>query len=806
MKTTKKRLLSFLLVAVFLAQFLPFAVIAAPGGVRVYAEAVFPPGHAQAGQPATIDPGTGTVTIAVNVTIDPYAMPAGSGFGVARYFLMFDSSVFTLITPPPMAVMAGAGMMANTINQSPVIGPQGVATPTAGVYVPLLTGETAIFMVSNSMSPGQDITVPVTKTYIFEVDTNATLPDPLSIRVHFYDVTSNSFPLENRFYRRTPTVPANYATVGIVLQQHEVIFDLQGGAGTFPAQTVNHGAFATQPAATPTRANYDFVGWFAHPTTGATPFAFATTAITADTTIYARWTPTMRTVTFDPYPGTMTSMTPISVPHGGTIANDGSAPMPANPTRDGGYEFAGWWANGTEITADTPITQDWNVTARWTPPGNYVHFSLSGGGPVGSPDFEPQFVANNGTATRPNTQPVLAGHTFLGWFTHPVAGVLFNFDTIITESITLHARFTPIPSGDVGWPGPGTGGGNNWWHGGQGQMPYLTISNYPNITPNNQWPPAGRHAVQEGASVILVAGNAANWTFLGWHRGPNAPRTGDTITVSATNRHSFTMPSTNRHYVAVWGNQDGVVGVPNGVTEEVDTVHHAFLIGFEDGTVRPTGTATRAHLATILFRLMSDAERASNWSQTNSFTDVTSDDWFNNAISTVVNAGILPASMTSGTTFQPERQVTRAEVTAALIRLQGVTPVAGAASFNDIAGHWAVRYINAAAAEGWARGFEGLGGAFAPNELVTRAQMAALVNRAFGRLPQSSADLLTDMVRWTDNADASAWYYLYIQEATNSHHYEMKADGIHEAWTSLIPPRNWEVLERPTSRPGDITG
>jgi len=238
---------------------------------------------------------------------------------------------------------------------------------------------------------------------------------------------------------------------------------------------------------------------------------------------------------------------------------------------------------------------------------------------------------------------------------------------------------------------------------------------------------------------------------------------------------------------------------PEYLVEEGErTAHHAYLIGFDDGLVRPYGTTTRAQVATIFFRLMPDQTRAQYWSQSNSFPDVDLEQWFNNAISTVSNSGAI-LGLPDGT-FQPNRAITRAELAAIMVRFMNVAPVEGVTQFNDISGHWASAYINAAALQGWAFGYEGIGGPFRPDQSITRAETAALINRMLNRLPGSPEDLLPGMKVWFDNLNTDAWYYLYIQEATNSHYYERSADGIHESWTQLIQPeRRWELLERPYS-------
>ena len=150
----------------------------------------------------------------------------------------------------------------------------------------------------------------------------------------------------------------------------------------------------------------------------------------------------------------------------------------------------------------------------------------------------------------------------------------------------------------------------------------------------------------------------------------------------------------------------------------------------------------------------------------------------------------------------PQQSITRAEFTTMLARFMGVARSANASPLNDVAGHWASGYINTAFAQNWIVGFGD--GTFRPEQAITRAEVAAIVNRALNRLPQSAADLLPGMLEWPDNANVNAWYYLYIQEATNTNHHEMKADGIHKRWIQLIEPRDWTVLERSESRPQDI--
>ena len=245
---------------------------------------------------------------------------------------------------------------------------------------------------------------------------------------------------------------------------------------------------------------------------------------------------------------------------------------------------------------------------------------------------------------------------------------------------------------------------------------------------------------------------------------------------------------------------------PTEAPAESVLVRHLYLIGYEDGLIRPRGNITRAEVATIFFRLISDSDRAHYWMQENPFDDVVLDDWFNNAVSTTVNMGIFQG--VSADRFEPHRNITRGELAAVMTRFfvnGGGQAASGSDNqFNDIAGHWARGYINTAAVNGWVRGHEGLGGSFNPNQAITRAEVAAMINRIFERLQERPEDLLANMIRWSDNMNESAWYYLYIQSASNSYTFVWKDGGIYELWRGLITPRDWTVLERPYSRPGDI--
>ena len=219
--------------------------------------------------------------------------------------------------------------------------------------------------------------------------------------------------------------------------------------------------------------------------------------------------------------------------------------------------------------------------------------------------------------------------------------------------------------------------------------------------------------------------------------------------------------------------------------------HIAYIIGYEDGTVRPGANITRAEVATIFFRLLTDETRESYWSQSSGFTDVASGAWYNNAVSTLTRAGILDGYEDGS--FRPNASITRAEFTK--IAVSFFKHVGGASSnpFNDVPDSaWYAEFVKAAAELGLIDGYED--GTFRPNAPITRAEACTIVNRTLGRAPDKD-NLLPEheMLTWPDNS-RDAWYYAQIQEATNSHDYQWL--GAIELWTAKLAERDWDALEK----------
>ena len=222
-------------------------------------------------------------------------------------------------------------------------------------------------------------------------------------------------------------------------------------------------------------------------------------------------------------------------------------------------------------------------------------------------------------------------------------------------------------------------------------------------------------------------------------------------------------------------------------TPKLNTADHfAYVQGYPDGTVKPAGNITRAETAAILFRLMDDASRRTYYSTKSGFRDVASGSWYNTYVATLNNAGVITDS--SNGYFRPNEAITRAELAAMLAKFSETT---GAANyFNDVsASYWAANAIAICAKLGWITGYPD--GTFRPDKNVTRAELMAMINRATGRAPKSADAFLPGMKTWSDNT-ADKWYYLDVQEATNSHSYTVKGS---ETWTALTSDPNWSLYE-----------
>lgn len=231
-----------------------------------------------------------------------------------------------------------------------------------------------------------------------------------------------------------------------------------------------------------------------------------------------------------------------------------------------------------------------------------------------------------------------------------------------------------------------------------------------------------------------------------------------------------------------------IIGKDTGMLNKTD--HFAYVIGYPDGTVHPNGQITRAEVATIFFRLLRDEVRDGAFATSNTYSDVAYGKWYNNPISTMSALGIITGYPDG--TFKPNKPITRAEFAAIAARFDE-TQSGKSATFSDVIGHWAAKEIGIAYYNDWIKGYPD--GTFKPDQNITRAEAMTLINRVLERKPESPADLLTNMNKWTDNMDTSKWYYLDVQEATNSHGYTRKTFN-YELWRQMIPDPDWSRYER----------
>ena len=240
------------------------------------------------------------------------------------------------------------------------------------------------------------------------------------------------------------------------------------------------------------------------------------------------------------------------------------------------------------------------------------------------------------------------------------------------------------------------------------------------------------------------------------------------------------------------GHGGGTVTIPDDVPTGLNGKdHYAYVVGYPDGMVYPQKNITRAEVATIFFRLLKDETREANMTKSNSYNDMKDGAWYTCAVSTLSKMGIIKGYEDGS--FKPDASISRAEFAAIAARFDpdgDKTP----ATFSDVSSHWAKDEISIAANHGWIKGYED--GSFKPDQKITRAETMTLVNRVLKRLPETKDDLHKDMKTWPDNQNESAWFYLAVQEATNSHYQKLKKDGTHETWESMRETRDWAALEK----------
>lgn len=343
------------------------------------------------------------------------------------------------------------------------------------------------------------------------------------------------------------------------------------------------------------------------------------------------------------------------------------------------------------------------------------------------------------------------GYSFKGWFTDDACTLSYTDGTVLSTDTILYGKWEKIATP------PSSGGGGS--HGAK-----YYILHYE----SNGGTKYEDEKYKENTVVILdKIPKRVGYTFTGWYADKELT---DKIT-------SVKMTSDKTVY-AGWQATD----VPNYLNNEN---HFAYIVGYEDGTVRPNANISRAEVAAIFFRLLKDDVRDDNLTANSVFTDVAFGKWYNKSISTMAKIGIVKGRTANA--FAPNAPITRAEFAAICSRFDR-SNVEIKSDFNDISGHWAENEIRRAASLGWIQGYTD--GSFKPDQNITRAEAASMINRMLHRLPETVDDLLDGMIQWPDN-QPSDWYYINMQEATNSHDFKQKGE-INEHWTKLTANPDWD--------------
>ncbi len=437
------------------------------------------------------------------------------------------------------------------------------------------------------------------------------------------------------------------------------------------------------------------------------------------------------------------------------------------PRKDG-FVFDGWHSDAALKNKVASVLLDGNKTvyAKWTEAKQQytLSFNTNGGSSITSEKY------NEGTVidlTKTEYKPSKDGYSFDGWYAdsslkNKVTQITLNADT------TVYAKWTKNSTGGD----TGSGGGG------------ATTSKYTITFETNGGSKIDSVYIDENKTIDLsnYITEKDGYKFTGWYSDIELKN--KIVSVKVTkNVTIYAGWEKNETDTPAQPNTSYVPGMLNGKE------HFAYIVGYDDGTVHPEANITRAEVATIVFRLLNEDVRKSNLTNTNSFNDVSSDDWYNTAVSTMAAMNVLKGYEGY---FRPNDPITRAEFAAIAARLAeksgNIT-----ALFTDISEHWAEPEIIKAASLGWVQGFDGY---YRPDDAITRAEAMTIINRVLCRVPETVDDLHSDMKVWTDNMDTSKWYYINVQEATNSHTFKTKADGVHESWVALTENPDWADIEK----------
>lgn len=458
--------------------------------------------------------------------------------------------------------------------------------------------------------------------------------------------------------------------------------------------------------------------------------------------------------------------------------------IPTGRAGNAGYTADGWYKDAgttkTDIDASTPVTGDVTYTFKYVPvtkPDTYtVVLHLDGGTYTTAPEYTPtadgyQYCLSKATEKVNPTITTLNknGYQFKGWSlseTAPQAliGADETFASLSVQQNVLNGNHGKIDLYAV-------------WQ----EIKYTVTYNLDGGTTTSK-ETTFSDLIYGIKTPTIKEPSKAGYTFAGWE-----PKVAETVTKDVTYKAKW-----NAIYVPYYPPAPPTVKIEDDDALGLNTTDHfAYIVGYGNGEVRPQNNITRAEVATIFFRLLTDDVRDENLTKTNRYSDVAATSWYNTAVSTLSSMGIITGYPDG--TFRPNAAITRAEFAAIAARFDNDGDKT-AAKFSDIATHWAKDEISIAYNNGWITGYPD--GTFGPQRDITRAETMTLVNRVLNRQPETEEDLLPNMTVWTDNANPKAWYYLAVQEATNSHYYEFKTNSQYEKWTELRETRDWTQLEK----------
>ena len=540
------------------------------------------------------------------------------------------------------------------------------------------------------------------------------------------------------------------------------------------------------------RKGYDFIGWKLN-AAGTGPFYcegdyanFSTLVVNGAVTLYAMWTektptPTTATLTYDVYPGTLKVLPATSYTKAGTITVGTSIILPTDADINyPGYHLEGWyttvvmsnddlasyakyrWTNGAAMPAEdltlyanfVKEQDSYTVTFNC----NYHDKKETITVPANTKlIIDPNYGTYAGSTTKTTitvtsdttiADAKRAGYYFYGWYVTELNGVY---------------TFTAV------W-------NNNYYYNSYSIYYYdyddckSEYANFPYGT-SVVIDPNGGTAKLSGTSFstkqsfniyrdyTLTDAARSGYTFYGW---------------------DLTKSGSTYYFTAMWSRyKSDVPYMLNG------TDHYAYIKGYPNGSFKPTDTITRAEAATIFYRLLTDSTRKAYATTYNSFKDVPATAWYNTAVSTMAKLGIVNGGADGY--FRPNDPITRAEIAAMIARCDGAYYTGSSTVFSDTYGHWAAGYIDRAYELGWINGY---GTTYAPDRYISRAETVAVLNRVLNRAPQYTSDLTRNYTTFSDVA-TSAWYYLDVEEAANSHTYTRKTNADYETWTKLIADPSW---------------